>query len=69
MPPQYIVVPPNDGEMKDMIGISQQISNNQNFKSDSLFEKCEYLLFAILKSKGASKRTLIINHRKNFTII
>ena len=35
--PQYIVVPPNDSEMKDMICISQSASNDQNFKLDSLF--------------------------------
>ena len=33
-PPQYIVVLPTDSKMKDMICISQEISNNQNINSD-----------------------------------
>ena len=44
---QIDAVLPTDSEMKEMISISLQIYNDQNFKSDGLFEKCAYLLSAI----------------------
>jgi len=45
--PQYIVVPPTNCEVKDIIGyhnkhLTRKISNYSAF-----FEKCEYLLSAI----------------------
>ena len=46
-PPQYIVVPPNDGEMKDMIGYHNKHLTGKISNYTAFFEKCGYLLSAI----------------------
>jgi hypothetical protein len=47
-PPQYIVVPPTDCEMKDIIGYHNKHLTGKISNYTSFFEKCGYLLSAIM---------------------
>jgi hypothetical protein len=46
-PPQYIVVPPNDGEMKDIIGYHDKHLTGKILNYTAFFEKCACLFSAI----------------------
>ena len=46
-PPQYIVVPPTDCEMKDIIGYHNKHLTGKISNYTAFFEKCGYLLSAI----------------------
>jgi hypothetical protein len=51
------VVPPNDGEMKDIIGYHNKHLTGKISNYTAFFEKCGYLLSAIyLKLKQKAKR-------------
>ena len=45
--PQYIVVPPTDCEMKDIIGYHNNHLTTKTSIQTAFFENCEYLLTAI----------------------
>jgi len=45
--PQYIVVPPTDCEMKDIIGYHNKHLTGKISNYTAFFEKCGYLLSAI----------------------
>ena len=46
-PPQYIVVPPTDCEMKDIIEYHNKHLTGKISNYSAFFEKCGYLLSAI----------------------
>ena len=57
--PQYIVVPPTDCEMKDIIGYHNKHLTGKISNYTAFFEKCGYLLSAIYDSLCNHKKTEI----------
>ena len=50
--PQYIVVPPTDCEMKDIIGYHNKHLTGKISNYTAFFEKCGYLLSAIYLARN-----------------